>query len=103
MSTTLKAYFLFGYLYPSSITDYTLITDTLVFTAGTFIVLGWAKNLFTEKAVAFRFVCAIINGLRLGNLTVRIFLDLFGRSETNGYLREISLYLCIFFESHISN
>ena len=44
----------------------------------------------------------IVDGFRFGNLTKRIFQDLLRRSQTDGNLREIILYLNIFFESHVS-
>ena len=94
--------FLLCNLYTASVADDSLITDTLVLAAGAFIVLSRTKNTLAEQAITLRLICTIINGFRFSNLTIRIFQDLLWRSETDGNLRKIILYLCIFFESHVS-
>ena len=94
--------FLLCNLYTASVADDSLITDTLVLAAGAFIVLSRTKNTLAEQAITLRLICTIINGFWFCNLTIRIFQDLLWRSETDGNLRKIILYLCIFFESHVS-
>ncbi|EJX07834.1 hypothetical protein EVA_04055 [gut metagenome] len=62
-------------------TDYTAVLRTLVFSAKTFIVLCRAKNLGTEKTVAFRLLGTIVNRFRLLDFTVRPGADLFRASK----------------------
>ena len=99
---TLTTYLLFRHLHTASVTGDTLVEDTLIFTARALIVLRRTEDALTEQSVTLGLVRAVVNGLRLGDLTIRIFLDLLGRSKRDGNLREISLYLIIFFESHIA-
>jgi len=103
MSAALTTHLLLCHLNTTTVADNAFVTNTLVFSTGTLVVLGRTEDLFTEETVALGLVCTIVDGFGLGDLTIRIFLDLFRRSETDGNLRKISLYLCIFFESHISN
>ena len=100
MSATLTTNLLLCNLYTTTITNDSLITDALVFTTAALIVFRRTENTFTEQTITFGLVRTIINGFGLGYLTKRIFQDLFGRSKTDGNLREIILYLCIFFKSH---
>ena len=101
VSLTLTTYFLLCHLHTTTVADNPFIADALVFTAGALIVFCRTEDALAEQAVTLRLVGAVVDCLRLGNLTIRIFLNLLRRSETNGNLREIGLYLCIFFESHI--
>ena len=102
VTSTLTAHLLLCHLNTASVADDSLVADTLVLAAGALIVLGRTKDALAEQAVTFRLICTIINGFRLSHLTIRIFQDLLWRSETDGNLRKIILYLCIFFESHVS-
>ena len=102
MARTFTTNLLLGHLYTATIADDSFIANTLILTAGTLIILGRTKDTLTEKAVAFRLICTIINGFRFRYLAIRIFQDLFGRSKSDGYLRKIILYLCIFFKSHFT-
>ena len=102
VTSTLTTYLLLGNLYTTTVADDTLITDALVLTAGTLIVLGRTEDALAEQTVAFGLIGAIVDGLRLGDLTERVLKDLLRRSQTDGNLLEITLYLCIFLESHIS-
>src|SRR5574344_3169328 len=93
MSGTFTTNFLFCYFHSTSITDYTFITYTFVFTARTFIILRRTKNTLAEQTVTFRFVYTIIYGFRFCNLTKRIFQDFFRRSKSDGNFRKYTLYL----------
>ena len=61
-----------GNFYTTTVADDTFITDTLVFTAMTFIILDRTKNALAEQTVTFGFVRTVINGFRLQNFTTRI-------------------------------
>ena len=56
----------------TTVADDTFITDTLVFTAMTFIILDRTKNALAEQTITFGFVRTVINGFRLQNFTTRI-------------------------------
>ena len=101
VSLTLTADLLLSNLNAATVADNAFITYALVLTAGALVVFRRAEDALAEQAVTLRLVSAIVDGLRLGDLTIRILLNLLWRSETNGDLSEIGLYLCIFFESHI--
>ena len=101
MTSTLTTNLLLGYLNTTTVADDSLITDALVFTAGTLLVLGRSKDALAEQTVTFGLIGAIVDGLRLGDLTKRTLEDLFRRSQSDGYLGKVCLYFCIFLESHI--
>ena len=58
------------YLNAAFITDYPLKPYPLIFAAGTFEVLGRAKDSLAEEAVPLRFQRAVVDCLRLGYLTI---------------------------------
>jgi hypothetical protein len=69
MSHTLTTYFLFGYLYTTTITDNAPITYTLVFTTMTLVILYRTEYTLTEQTITLWLVCTIVDSLRLENLT----------------------------------
>ena len=71
MPHALTAYFFLGHLHPTTVTHDSLVADTLILTASTFVVLDRTEYTLTEEAVAFGLVGAIVDGLRLGHLTTR--------------------------------
>jgi len=75
--------------YTTTLTDNTLVTDTLIFTTRTLIVFAWTKNLLTKESSAFRSLCTIVDSLRDEYFTIREVTDIITRSETNGDGREI--------------
>ena len=102
MSRAFAAHLFLGYFNAATVADDALITYALVFSAGTFVILCRTKDAFAEKSVALGLVCTVVNGFGFGYLTIRIFQDFFGRSQSDGNLREIVLYLCIFLKSHFT-
>ena len=78
VTSTLTTYLLLGNLYTTTVADDTLIADALVLTAGALIVLGRTKDTLAEQTVALGLVGAIVDGLRLGDLTERVLKDLLG-------------------------
>ena len=101
VSAALTTYLLFSNLNTASVADDTLITDTLVLTAGALIVACWTEDALAEQAVALGLVSTVVDGLRLCHLAIRIFQDFLRRGKSDGNLREIILNFCIFLESHI--
>ena len=75
MARTLTAHFLLGNLHTASVADDTLISDALVFSAGTLIVLGRTEDALTEQTVALWFIRTVVDGLRLGYLSERVLED----------------------------
>ena len=102
VSGTLTAHFLLCHLNTTTVTDDTLITDTLVLSAGTLIVLSRTEDALAEQTVTLWFVGTIVDGFGFGDLAEATLEDLFRRSKTYGNLRKITLYFWIFLESHIS-
>ena len=89
---TLTTNLLLSHLYTASVADDTLITDALVLSAGTLIVLGRTEDALAEQTVALRLICTVVDGLGFGNLSETALEDLFGRSKSDGNFREITLY-----------
>ena len=77
MAGTLAAHFLFCNLYTTTVAHDALVTNALILTAGTLIILCRTEDTLTEEAIALRFISTIVDGLRLGNLTIRILKDFF--------------------------
>ena len=75
MSHALAANLFFGYFYTATVTHDTFVAYALVFSAMAFPVTSGTKYLFAEEAVPLRLVCAIIDSLRFGYLTIRAFFD----------------------------
>jgi hypothetical protein len=48
-----------------------LVTDLLVFAAMAFVVLGRTEDLFAEETSHFRFLAAVVDGLRLRDFAMR--------------------------------
>ena len=64
----LTAHLLFCHLNTAAVTHNPLVTDALIFSAMALIILHRSEDTLTEQAVAFRLVCAVVDGLRLENL-----------------------------------
>ena len=66
---TLTTYFLLSNLYTATVADDTFITDTLVLTAMTLVILYRTEDALAEETVAFGFVGTIVDGFGLQHLT----------------------------------
>ena len=93
VSGTLTAHLLLGHLHTAAVADDTLITDTLVLTAGALIVFGRTEDTLTEETVALRLISTVVDGLGFCDLSKAILKDLLGRCKSDGDLRKIILYL----------
>ena len=78
VTTALTTHLLLCHLYAASVADDALVAYALVLAAGELVVAGRTKDALAEQTVALRLVGAVVDGLRLGNLAVRIFQDIFG-------------------------
>jgi len=65
MSHTLTSYFFLGYFYTTTVTNNTLITDTLILTAIAFVVFYWTEYFFAKQTITFWLISTIVNGFRL--------------------------------------
>ena len=100
VACTLTAHFLLCHLNTTTVTHDALVTNALVFAAVTLVILCRTKNALAEQAVTLWLICTVVDGFRLKHLTIRICHDLLRRSQTNGNLRKVALYLIISFECH---
>ena len=69
MAGTLTTYLFLGDFHTASVADDAFVSDTLVLSAGTLEILCRTEDALSEESVALRFVCTVVYGFRLGNLT----------------------------------
>ena len=65
VTATLTTYFLLGNFNTASVADNTFVADALVLTAMALIVLDRTEDALAEESVAFRLICAVVDGLWL--------------------------------------
>ncbi len=76
-------------LNPALVARQALVADVLILPAVALPVAGRAKDGLTEQSVFFRAEAAIVNGFRLGNLTIRPRTDFLRRGEADAQRPEI--------------
>jgi len=59
------------------------MTNSFIFSAITFPVFGWTKNLLTKQTILFWFESSIVYGFGFFHFSTRPFTDLLGRRQTN--------------------
>ena len=69
VTSALTANFLLSHLNTTTVADNALVTDALVLTTGTLVVLGRTEDALAEQTVALGLVGTIVDGLRLCHLT----------------------------------
>jgi len=62
----------------TAVANDTLITDTLILSAGALIILYRSEYPFTEKAIPFRFIRTVVDGFRFQYFSVAPFQDTVG-------------------------
>jgi hypothetical protein len=82
MAHALPAYPFTGYLYAAAVADDAAVSDTLILPTMAFPVFDRTENPLTKKAILFRLIRAVIDGLRLKNLTIRLVKDHLGAHHT---------------------
>ena len=100
VSGALTTNFLLGHLNTASVASDALVAYTFVLTTVALIVLYRAEDFLAEKAIALGLVCAVVDGLRLEHLAVRLLKDFFGRCDSDGNLRKVTLYFIVFIKCH---
>lgn len=101
MACTFAAHFLLCNFHTATVADDAFITDALIFSAVAFVILRRTENAFAEETITLWLVRTIVDGLRFEDLTLRIGLNFFRRSQANGNLREVTLYLVVSFKCHV--
>ena len=99
VSHPFAAHLLLGHFHAAAVADDAAVADPLVFSAMALVVLRRTEDAFAEESVALRLVGTVVDGLRLEHLTRRLLENHFRRSQADGDLVEVVLYL--FLESHI--
>ena len=97
------AHLLLGHFHPASVAHDSFVTDSFVFAAMAFPVLGRTEDTLTEKAIAFRLVCTVIDRLRFGHFAMGTFQNGFGRCQTDGDFIEVQRNRTFFSRRHILN
>ncbi len=92
----LAAHLLLGHLHAAAVAHDAAVADALVFAAVALIVLCRTEDAFAEESVTFRLVGAVVDSLRLEHLTRGLLQNFFRRSQANGDLVEVVLYLYLF-------
>ena len=77
-----------SHLYTTTVTDRSLVLDALVFTAGTFPVLGGTEDALTEQTTLFRLECPVVDGLRVLDLSTTPGTNRFGVSDRDANVVE---------------
>lgn len=90
------AHFFLGYFDSATVAHYTFITNTLVFSAGAFVVLYRAEYAFAEKTVAFGFVGAVVYGFRFQDFSRGLMQDYFRRGQSYGDFSETVVCFVVF-------
>src|SRR5690606_2245429 len=65
VAVTLSTYFFLGNFYTTTVANDSFVSDSLVFTASTFVILHRTEDFLAEQAVTFRFVGSVVNGFGL--------------------------------------
>ena len=73
---------------PTTVTNSSLVLDSLVFSASTFPVAGRTENTFTKETSLFRLKGPVVNGLRIEDLTLGPATDRFRICNGDGDLIE---------------
>ena len=74
---------LLRYFHTATVTNDTLVTDTLVFTAGTLIILNRAENSLAEQTIALRLIGPVVDCFWLQYFAKRTFQNGIRRSKAD--------------------
>src|SRR5699024_377288 len=102
MPHTVTSYFLFGYLYTTSVTNDSLIPDSFVLPASTFIIFYRSKNSLTSESISLRLMCTVIYSFRFKHLSTRFCQNRLGRSQTYRNFTKFLLSCIIMISRHNS-
>src|SRR5688572_11619890 len=89
MAHTLTTHFFLGNFYPATVADNAFVTNSFVFTAVTFPVFNRTKDTLAEQTAHFGLVRTIVDGFRLGYLTVRTLQNRFRRGQADSNFGEV--------------
>ncbi len=91
----------FGDFHATSITNLAFIANSLVLPAVALPVFGRSENLLAKETVALRFIGAVVDGLRLEDLAMRLVDNRVGRRQAYGDFLDFFSCIIVFSESHI--
>ena len=95
VSGAFATHFLFGHFHTATVADDAFIANALVLAAMALVVLGGTEDAFAEQAVALGLVGSVVDGFGLQHFAVGVGLNLFGRGQSDGDLREVGFYLSV--------
>ena len=101
VSAAFAAHLLLCNLHAATVADVTLVTNTLVLAAVALVVLCRTEDAFAEETVTLGLVGSVVDGFGLEHFAIRVCENLFGRSQSDGYLGKVRLYLIFFLKSHV--
>ncbi len=84
MPHAFPAHLLLCYFHTATVADNPFITNSFIFSAGTFVVFYGTENAFAEQTIPFRLIGSVVDGFRLQNLSIRSFQNGIGRSKPDG-------------------
>src|SRR5690606_37489316 len=84
MSNSLSTYFFLCHFNTTTVTNDTLITDSLILSAGTFVILHRSEYFLAEQTVPFRLVGVFVTCFGLHDLSPLFLQDRVGRCKTDG-------------------
>src|ERR1700755_1515098 len=94
---TLTTYFLLCYFHTATVAHNTFITNALVLSAGTLVILNRTKNAFAEQTITLGFVSTVVNSFRFQYFTIATFQNGIRRSQTDSNLGKRGSRTIIFF------
>ena len=97
MSYTVTTYFLFSHLNTTTVTNNTLVTDTLVLTTSTLVILNRTEDALTEETITLWFVRTVVDCFWFQNLSMTVFKDGFWGSQRDCDLVECAVLIFIAF------
>src|SRR6056300_1130164 len=94
VSNTVTTYLLFSHLNTTSVTNNTLVTDTLILTTSTLVILYRTENTLTEETITLWFVRTVVDCFWFQNLSVTTLKDGFWCTQRDSNLAESTT--CVF-------
>src|SRR5574343_248710 len=98
---TLTTYFFLCYFHTATVAHDAFITDTLVLSAGTLIILHRSENTLAKQTITLRLVRTIVDGFGFQHFAIATLQNRIGRGQTNFDLIKCGPGTIVFFDSHM--
>ena len=95
MTYTLSTYFLLSYFNTTTVANYTLIANTLILTAGTFVILYRTEDTLTKQTITLWFVGTVVNGFGFEHLAMRSLQKVFWRGKADSDALKVAVVSAI--------